>query len=77
MAAVEIAPRITVDTQVRHGKPVIKGTRIPIALVLAELAGGHPQDEIMQEYALTSEDIQAVLRYAADVVAGEEIRVRA
>jgi uncharacterized protein (DUF433 family) len=74
---VEIAPRIIVDPQIRFGKPVIKGTRVPVALVLAELAGGHPASEIVEEYAISEEDIQAALSYAADLVASEEIRIRA
>ncbi|HEY7063585.1 MAG TPA: DUF433 domain-containing protein [Chloroflexota bacterium] len=73
---VEIAPRIVVDPEVRHGKPVVKGTRVPISLVLAELAGGQTAEEIMEAYAISKEDIQAVLRYAADLVADEEIRLR-
>ena len=36
----EIAPRITVDEKIRFGKPVIKGTRVPIDLILGKLAGG-------------------------------------
>ncbi len=36
----EIAPRITVDERVAFGKPVIKGTRIPVELVIGQLAGG-------------------------------------
>ncbi|MCX5636891.1 MAG: DUF433 domain-containing protein [Planctomycetota bacterium] len=36
----EIAPRITVDEKIRFGKPVIKGTRVPVDLVLGKLAGG-------------------------------------
>jgi uncharacterized protein (DUF433 family) len=74
---VEIAPRIVVDSNVRFGKPVIKGTRVPVALVLAELAGGHPASEIAEEYAISEDDIQAVLSYAAELVASEEIRIRA
>ncbi len=74
---VEIAPRIVVDPEIRFGKPVIKGTRVPVALVLAELAGGHPSSEIMEEYSVSEEDIQAVLSYAANLVAEEEIRTRA
>jgi uncharacterized protein (DUF433 family) len=71
--ALEIAPRITVDKNVRFGRPVIKGTRVPIAVVLEELAAGMPVDEIVQEYSITREDVLAVLQYAAKVVGEEEI----
>jgi len=73
--AVEIAPRITVDEQVRFGKPVIKGTRVPIDLVLGKLAGGMSFEEVMKEYELTQEDILAALDYAAKLVAQEEVRI--
>jgi uncharacterized protein (DUF433 family) len=70
----EIAPRIVVDEGVRFGKPVVAGTRVPVDLVLAKLAGGMTTDEIRNEYGLTTEDIQAVLAYAAKTIAGEEVR---
>ena len=63
---VEIAPRITVDKDVRFGKPVIKGTRVPVDLILGKLAGGMSYEEVMAEYELTKEDILAAgLRYEA------------
>jgi uncharacterized protein (DUF433 family) len=74
--AVEIAPRITVDKKVRFGRPVIKGTRVPVALVLEELAAGMPADEVAQEYGFSPEDVLAVLRYAARVVGEEEIHLQ-
>lgn len=73
--AVEIAPRITVDPQVRFGKPVIKGTRVPVAVILDELAAGTTMEEITGEYGVTLEDIRAVLRYVAEVIADEDIKV--
>lgn len=73
--AVEIAPRITVDPQVRFGKPVIKGTRVPVAVILDELAAGTTIEDIAREYGVTLEDIRAVLRYAAEVIADEELKV--
>lgn len=73
--AVEIAPRITVDEEVRFGKPVIKGTRVPVDLVLGKLAGGMGFEEVMREYELTREDVLAALDYAAKIVGEQEIRV--
>jgi len=61
----EIAHRITVDEKVRYGKPVIKGTRVPIDLIIGKLAGGMTYEEAISEYDLTREDILAALDYAA------------
>ncbi len=43
----EIAPRIVVDEKVRFGKPVIRGTRVSVDLILAKLAGGMIYEELM------------------------------
>ena len=67
--AIELAPRIVVDAGVRFGRPVIKGTRVPVDLVIAKLAGGMKQEEIAAEYEISLEDIQAALGYAASVLA--------
>lgn len=71
----EIAPRITVDEKVAFGKPVIKGTRVPVELVIGQLAGGMTYDEVMREYDLIRDDILAALDYAAKTLAQEEIKV--
>ncbi|HDY69042.1 MAG TPA: DUF433 domain-containing protein [Candidatus Scalindua sp.] len=71
----EIAPRIVVDEKIRFGKPVIKGTRVPVDLILGKLAGGMTYEEVMKEYGIAREDILAVLNYAAKTVSGEEIKV--
>jgi uncharacterized protein (DUF433 family) len=70
MAAIEIAPRIVVDEKVCFGKPVIKGTRVPVVVVLHELANG-----MSPEYGITVEDVRAAVRYAAAIVANETIYV--
>ncbi|HBB16093.1 MAG TPA: hypothetical protein DCZ97_03495 [Syntrophus sp. (in: bacteria)] len=70
----EIAPRITVDEKVRFGRPVIKGTRVPVDLILGKLAGGMTYEEVMVEYDLTREDILAALNYAAKSLSEEKIR---
>lgn len=75
--AMEIAPRIVVDPAIRLGRPVIKGTRVPVELVLAKLAGGMQADEVAEEYGITIQDVQAALSYAAKVVAAEEIQATA
>jgi len=71
----EIAPRIIVDENIRFGKPVIKGTRVPVALILGKLAGGMTYEAVMEEYEITREDILAALDYAARMLSEEEIKV--
>jgi uncharacterized protein (DUF433 family) len=73
--ALEIAPRIVVDPDIRFGKPIIKGTRVAVELVLGKLSAGMTAQEVVDEYGLTLEDVQAALAYAAQVIAGEEIRL--
>ncbi len=59
---------ITVDPAILHGKACIRGTRIPVAVVLANLADGLSVDEIIRSYpSLTAAGIQAALAYAADL----------
>jgi len=70
----EIAPRIIIDEKVRFGKAVIKGTRVPVDLIIGKLAGGMTYEEVMSEYDLTREDILAALDYAAKHLSGEEVR---
>lgn len=71
----EIAPRIEVDEKVRFGKPVIKGTRVPVDLILGKLAGGMTYEEVMTEYDLTKEDVLAALMYASKHLSDEEVKV--
>ncbi len=73
--ALEIAPRIVVDPEIRFGKPIIKGTRVPVELILAKLSGGMSPELIASEYELSLADIQAALAYAAHVIGAEEIRL--
>jgi uncharacterized protein (DUF433 family) len=58
----EIAPGIVVDPEVVHGKPVIAGTRIPVALVLGQLAGVS-YDELEREYGLQKQQALDALAY--------------
>ncbi len=70
----EISPGIIVDSKVRFGKPVIKGTRVPVDLIIGKLASGMSYQEVMAEYEITHEDILAVFKYAAQALSTEEIR---
>jgi len=67
--------RVIVEPEIMHGKPVIKGTRIPVYIILNLLAGGLSEEEVLREYPdLTKEDIHACLEYAAEL-AQEEVGV--
>ena len=70
----EIAPRVVVDGSVRFGRPVIKGTRVPVDLVVSKLAHGMTNDEVCEEYGLQREDVLAALSYAARQLSEEQIR---
>lgn len=60
--------RITVDTEVCHGKPCVKGTRVMVWQVVQFLANGDTVDAILGAYPeLTREDVQACLAFAADL----------
>ena len=65
--------RIAIDPAVRHGKPIIKGTRVPLEIILGSLAGGMEIVEIVKEYDLQKDDVLAALAYAARVIACEGI----
>lgn len=71
---IEIAPRITVDEKVRFGRLVIKGTRVPVDLLIAKLAAGMAVDDVAQEYGVEREDILAALAYAARTLGEEQVR---
>lgn len=68
--------RIVRDPKIMFGKPVIKGTRIPVELVLRKLAGGMTEQDIIAHHShLTIEDIRAAMAFAADYLAGEDVVV--
>jgi uncharacterized protein (DUF433 family) len=62
-----LTDRIEVNPRVMLGKPVIRGTRIPVALILRKLDEGASEADLLNAYPrLTREDIQAAMRYAGD-----------
>ena len=66
--------RITLDRGILGGKPVIRDTRISVSLILSLLADGMTIEDILQEYShLKREDILAAIKYAARIVADEEV----
>ena len=68
----ELSERVVVDSEVLVGKPVIKGTRVPVYLIVELLANGLSEKEILKEYPqLKQEDIKAALLYASKCVENE------
>jgi uncharacterized protein (DUF433 family) len=67
-----MSERIVIDPDVQHGKPVIRGTRLPVARIIGGLAGGMTKEEVMREYEISEEDILAALDYAAELIEAEE-----
>ncbi len=66
--------RIEINPEIMLGKPIIRGTRIPVELVLRKLSEGATEAELLDAYPrLTTTDIQAALAYAADSLAHETI----
>ena len=66
--------RIEINPAVMLGKPLIRGTRIPVELVLRKLSEGATEDDLLDGYPrLTRDDIHAALAYAADSLAHETI----
>lgn len=66
--------RISVDPKVLVGKPVVKGTRISVELVIDLMARGYTSQQILEQYDhLKPEDIQACLAYASEVLRSERV----
>ena len=63
--------RIVLDPSIHHGAPVIRGTRVPVATIIGNLAGGMSRQDVAREYDLQVADIEAALSYAAELVEGE------
>jgi uncharacterized protein (DUF433 family) len=60
--------RIVIDPAVHDGKPIVRGTRLPVTIILGSLAGGMTFDEIQREYDITAEDIRAALSYVIQLL---------
>ncbi|NCO43732.1 MAG: hypothetical protein COZ06_02800 [Armatimonadetes bacterium CG_4_10_14_3_um_filter_66_18] len=68
MTREQIAERIKIDPNVCFGKPVVRGTRIWVSLVVDNLAEGVAEQELLEAYPqLTREDLRACLGYAAEM----------
>ncbi len=63
--------RIVIDPEIQHGRPIIRGTRVPVARIVGGLAGGMSKEQVMKEYEISEEDILAALAYAAQLIETE------
>ena len=64
--------RVVIDAEIQHGKPVIRGTRVPVGRIVGGLAGGMTEQEIIREYEVTQEDVRAALSYALELIDAQE-----
>jgi uncharacterized protein (DUF433 family) len=63
--------RIVIDSAVCHGRPVIRGTRLPVTVVVGSLAGGMTFDAVQREYDITADDIRAALKFVGELAERE------
>ena len=71
----DLLDRITINPRVMAGKPVIRGTRITVDLILKLLAAGMKPEEIAEDYKISVEDVRAALLYAAKILGYEEVLI--
>ena len=64
--------RIVIDPKVCHGKPVIRGTRLPVSIAVGSVAGGMTFEDVKRDYGITLEDIRAALKFAGELVEQEQ-----
>ena len=71
----ELLARVIVDPDIQAGRPVIKGTRVPVARIVGALSAGASFDELKEDYGLQDEDIRAALAYATKTIEETEVHV--
>ncbi len=68
--------RINIDINICHGKPVIKNTRVLVSNILADLASGQTNHEIIKNYPnITEDDIKAALEFGSELAQFESILI--
>lgn len=65
---------VTADPDIVHGRPVLRGTRVPVEIVLGSLAAGMTTQDVAREYGLTVAQVFDAVAYASNLVAREEVR---
>jgi len=68
-----IHDRISIDPDICHGKPVIRGTRVIVKNLLLAMAGGDTVEMLVEDYKISKEDVEAVIRYGADQISPFQI----
>ena len=71
----ELLERVVVDAKIQGCRPVIKGTRVPVARIVGALSAGAGFAEIKEDYGIQDEDIRAALAYAARTLEQTEVHV--
>lgn len=66
-----IPNRVVFDPAIAHGRPIIRGTRLPVSIVVGSLAGGMTFEQVQREYDITGDDIRAALKFVADLAEQE------
>src|SRR5690242_6312624 len=65
-----VSNRVVIDSELHHGRPVIRGTRLPVTIVVGSLAGGMSFAEVEREYDITADDIRDALRFVMELAQG-------
>ncbi len=63
-----LSPGVISDPQIIGGKPIVEGTRVPVKIVLVDIAQGMSVQEVSEEYDLTEQQVKNALNYAAALV---------
>lgn len=71
ISAMGMPDRIVLNPAVCYGKPVIRGSRVPVTVLVGSLACGMTFEEVQREYEVTAEDIRAALRYLTELAQHE------
>jgi uncharacterized protein (DUF433 family) len=72
----EVFPGVSMDPDVRFGKPCLSGTRIDVATIVGALAAGESTDTVSAEYSISPDQVRTALAYAAHVAAHQAPAVR-
>jgi len=64
--------QIEINLSIKGGKPVVKGTRVPVEMVVGAMAGGASWEEVTEAYAVTIEQVQACLAFATEILREEQ-----
>ena len=73
----QLATGIIMDPSIRTGRPVLRGTRVPVDIVVGRVAAGMAIQAVADEYGITEQDVYNALRYAAQRLTEEQVWVTA